>query len=80
MKTTRGRSPRWSTSAFGSSPNASPKEIASLGAHLAECRAKRGAFFNARSVADTIDRFAAPRTVTIFALSTLLSALAGLLV
>lgn len=36
---------RWSTSSFGSAPNATPMELAALSEHMNRCDDQRGAWF-----------------------------------
>jgi hypothetical protein len=68
----------WSTSSFGTTADTSPMELAALGEHLRRCVAKRGTLFPLKSAAETLNRLAEPRPMTIIVLFALLSVLASL--
>ncbi|MEP7099432.1 MAG: hypothetical protein ABI781_02915, partial [Burkholderiales bacterium] len=68
----------WSTASFGSAADTSPRELAALGEHLRRCAAERGSLFPLKSAAETLNRLAEPRLITIIVLFALLSVLASL--
>ena len=57
----------WSTSSFGSAPDASPLDSLDLSEHLDRCRHSRGALFASLCLADTAYKLLAPRLVTTLA-------------
>ncbi len=64
MNTRATAHPFWSTASFGDPAHTSPMELEALGAHLDLCKASRGRLFVARSIAETLNRYVAPRFVT----------------
>jgi hypothetical protein len=79
MNTNLTRTQQWSTSSFGSSPNVSPTELAALGEHLDQCDGQRGPLFGLKCAGATLDRFLAPRVITVLVLFAIVSAIAGAL-
>lgn len=71
---------RWSTSSFGGSADTSPADLASLGRHLRRCEHERDRLFSLKCVGDTLDRFAAPRFVTMLVLVAAACLAIGLLI
>ena len=71
MSTTLFNPPRWSTSSFGDAAKPSPLETASLGEHVATCRA-HGKLFALQCGALALHGFAASRFVTILAIASVL--------
>ncbi|CAN5688185.1 hypothetical protein BH11PSE7_BH11PSE7_35870 [soil metagenome] len=63
--------PRWSTSSFGDAAKPSLTETASLGEHVASCKA-HGKLFALRCGALAVHGFAASRFVTILAIASVL--------
>lgn len=68
---------RWSTSSFGSAPDTSPMELASLGEHFHRCEAMRGPAFRLSCAREALNKFIMPRLFTSLVLLAVGSALAG---
>lgn len=73
------RVPLCRTASFGTAADTSPGELAALGEHLRRCAAERGSLFSLKSAAETLNRLAEPRLITIIVLFALLSVLASLI-
>jgi hypothetical protein len=69
--------PRWSTSAFGAEPHASPLETDALQDHLRLCKGQAGRLFRLHCGADALHRLIAGRFATVLLVAGLLLALAA---
>jgi hypothetical protein len=76
--TTHDATPLWSTSSYGTPVETSPMELSALCDHLGRCQDSRGRLFTLRCVAETLDRFVAPRFVTTLVVAALVIGIASL--
>jgi hypothetical protein len=79
MPNTRKSAPRWPTSAFGGPAEQSATELSELGNHLLACDGQRGRLFALKTFADTLERFALSRFISILVVVTLIGAVVGLM-
>ena len=68
MNRTHAKAAYWSTSSFGSPPDPSPTDLASLGEHMKLCDGLRGRLFRLHSAGDRLHSFVAPRVITMLVL------------
>lgn len=79
MKSHARQTVRWSTSAFGGTPDPSPAELFGLTMHLEECRRARGRMFSLRSKVEALNNIIANRLMTIVVVVALLLSIASLI-
>lgn len=79
MKPNARKKVRWSTSAFGGTPDPSSAELSELTTHLEDCRRARGRMFSLRWMIEALNGIFANRLMTIAVVIVLLLLFASLL-
>lgn len=80
MNRKNAANPQWNTSSYGSPADTSPIELAALGEHMDRCAGQRGSLFALRCAGEAMSEFAAPRLMTMLALSAVIGVLISLLI